>query len=274
MISIQYLKSGAAVAALSLATVAPSVAVAQDAAADGSAPGVTGAEAAEQGGKAWEYTVMPYLFAPSINGSASLGNLDIDVDVSPSTVFDHLEAAFLARVEAKHESGWGYYIDYSLMNLGKGVSLPAGAGSVIADLDQQVLDVAATYRVSEGQDVIDVYGGIRYWDLGLDVIAPGPLGIDRDESWVDPMIGVRWERQLAEDWRAIAMGDVGGFGVGSDFAWMAAVGGAYDGWDNVSLVFMYRANSVDYETGTQGTSSYFKYDTITSGPLVGVAFRF
>lgn len=218
--------------------------------------------------KAWEFEVMPYLFAPSINGDASLGNVDIGVDVGPKTIIENLEAAFMGRVDARHESGWGLYMDYSLMNLGKGMSLPGGAGSIVADIDQQVLDFAATYRVAEGQDTIDVYGGIRYWDLGLDVVAPGPLGVDRDESWVDPMIGARWQRELNEDWNFIAQGDIGGFGVGSDFAWMAAAGVSYEGWENVSLVAMYRATSVDYET------SDFKYDTVTTGPLIGASFKF
>jgi hypothetical protein len=264
MVSIRKLKSGAAGAVLALTCLAPAAALAQD----------TGSAAAQPGGKAWDFTVMPYLFAPSINGDASLGTVDINVDVDPSTVFENLEGAFLGRVDAKHESGWGFYIDYSMMKLGRGMSLPAGLGTILADIDQQVMDVAATYRVMEGRDTVDVYGGIRYWDLGLEIVAPGPLGVDRDENWVDPMIGLRWERGLSDDWRAIALGDIGGFGVSSDFAWQAAVGGAYDGWKNVSLVFMYRATGVDYDTGTAGTSSYFKYDTITSGPLIGAAFRF
>jgi hypothetical protein len=31
---------------------------------------------------------------------------------------------------------------------------------------------------------------------------------------------------------------------------------------------------VDYETGTMGTLDYFKYDTLTQGPIIGLNFKF
>jgi hypothetical protein len=47
----------------------------------------------------------------------------------------------------------------------------------------------------------------------------------------------------------------------------------WDATDYLSLMFQYRALSVDYSTGTVGTPDRFAYNTITHGPLFGLAFR-
>lgn len=232
--------------------------------------------AGQDNGREWEFSFIPYLFAPSISGAAAVGRAGGDVEVDTGTIFNNLEAAFLARLEGRHSSGYGFAIDYSMMNLGKGATSPVG--NVKVDIDQKVLDIAGTYRFGKNGNVFDAYAGLRHWDLEQGIsITSGPLAgtrLDRGKSWTDPVVGLRWQRRLSNNWRAIVQGDIGGFGVSSDFAWMAAAGGAYEGWENATLFVMVRATGVDYETGTPGTSSYFKYDTVTAGPLVGIGFRF
>jgi hypothetical protein len=71
----------------------------------------------------------------------------------------------------------------------------------------------------------------------------------------------------------ILRADVGGFGVSSDFTWNVQGGFSWDATDYLTLVFQYRALSVDYSTGTAGTPNRFTYDTIIHGPLIGLAFR-
>ena len=152
-------------------------------------------------------------------------------------------------------------------------------GSVDVDIFQGVLEGYVTYRFDQGSNVFDAYVGTRYWNIDVDVkLTVGPVSskISRGDNWVDPVIGLRWQRRIAPKWRLTAQGDIGGFGIGgaSDFSWNVMGGVAYDGWENTSIFAMYRALSVDYESGTPGTSSYFKYDTLTQGPVIGVGFRF
>ena len=53
------------------------------------------------------------------------------------------------------------------------------------------------------------------------------------------------------------------------------MGGVFwDTSDSFSLALLYRALSVDYNTGDKGTPSYFAYDAITHGPVIGFVFRF
>ncbi len=97
--------------------------------------------------------------------------------------------------------------------------------------------------------------------------------VNNSEDWVDPVIGMRWRPQIAENWVMILKGDIGGFGVASNFTWNQQGGVAWDATDYMSLVLEYRALSVDYSSGDVGSREFFVYDTITHGPLFGLAFH-
>ena len=70
----------------------------------------------------------------------------------------------------------------------------------------------------------------------------------------------------------VARADVGGFGVGSDFAWQAVARIDWKFSEKVSATFGYRALDADYEDG-EG-SSRFLYDVLTTGPVAGMTFSF
>ncbi len=112
------------------------------------------------------------------------------------------------------------------------------------------------------------------WDIDIELEVNGLKVVENTADWVDPVVGVRWMPQISENWHVILKGDIGGFGVGSDFTWNLQGGFMWDATDYLSLVFQYRALSVDYSTGKVGTQGRFAYNTITHGPLLGLAFNF
>ena len=67
-------------------------------------------------------------------------------------------------------------------------------------------------------------------------------------------------------------GDVGGFGVGSELTWNAALHLAHQLSEGVSLGFGYHVMDVDFEDGS-GLSK-FTYDVQIHGPQIGVGFHF
>jgi hypothetical protein len=95
-----------------------------------------------------------------------------------------------------------------------------------------------------------------------------------DMEWVDPFVGARIRHQLAPGKEVMLEGDVGGFGVGSDFSWQLV--GTY-GFDTslfgtpFHAVIGYRALSVDFsENGRFGKNGI---DFVQHGPIMGVTFR-
>jgi hypothetical protein len=225
----------------------------------------------------WDFVVAPYLLVPSITGDASLGRIDnADVDISGSDILHSLDLGGMLQVEARHSSGYGVMLNYAFMDLGKDFSGPLGYTDINTDIFQGILEGFATYRHHYQGGTLDFYGGVRWWDIGLNVDLNTPLGsrsYDRDEGWVDPVVGLRWAPRVAESLRLLIQGDVGGFGAASDFTWCAQAGVLWDVTESTSVALLYKALGVDYQTGTRGSPSFFEYDTITQGPLLGVVFR-
>lgn len=122
----------------------------------------------------------------------------------------------------------------------------------------------------------DLYAGVRYTDLNVDLKLK--LGVDDrdrnrknegDKNWFDPIVGLRTLWQLSPRWTAYVDGDIGGFGVGSDFQWQTTglIGYNFklaDTYD--SRVYAgYRGLYQDYEDGSGDDK--FEWDMTWHGPI-------
>lgn len=230
--------------------------------------------------ESWTWTLAPYAVAPFIDGDTSIGRLeDAGLSVDPTDIIDVLEGTFMGYVDGLHSSGWGFTLDYSFMDLGDSGSFAGGVGQADANVFQGIL-TAVLYRrlIAEPDRSLDVYGGVRRWDMDIDVTAA--LGavtrtVEVKPSWTDPLIGVRYEQALADSkWSFLGQADVGGFGVNSSFAWTLKGGFVWQASDLLSIDLAYKAVGVDYEEGTRGTPDFFSYDTVTHGPYIGFLFTF
>ncbi len=113
--------------------------------------------------------------------------------------------------EARHKSGFGISLDYAFMFLGDDAS--SNLGSVDVDIFQGILESFLTYRFDHGSNIFDAYAGARLWDIDVDVkltVGPASTKISRGDTWVDPVIGLIWQRRVAPKWRLTAQGDIGG----------------------------------------------------------------
>lgn len=232
--------------------------------------------ASAEDNREWSFVVAPYLLFPSITGDTSAGRVDgVDIDVDPGDIFGALELGGMLQLEAHHDDGFGVIVNYAFMDLGDDASGPAGIGDLGADIFQGMMEVSALRRWKTNSSSFDLYSGLRWWDIDIDVDATiGNQGrtFRSGNSWVDPVIGGRWITSLSENWRFYFQGDVGGFDLVSQFTWDVVAGLSWDAGENFSLIFMYEALGVDYESGREGTADFFAYDTITSGPFLGVVF--
>ncbi len=95
-----------------------------------------------------------------------------------------------------------------------------------------------------------------------------------DLEWVDPVVGARIRHQIAPGKDLRLEGDIGGFGVGSEFSWQVVA--AY-GFHTTCLGIPlhadlgYRALAVDYsERGRYGKNGL---DVVQHGPVMGITFN-
>jgi hypothetical protein len=220
----------------------------------------------------WKHEFAPYLWATGMDGTAGVAGVEANVDVGFSDILDNLEMAFLGTYRAT-KGPLSLTMDVVYMGLGQTAKGPGGLVAADIDMDQTAIEGTAGWAVTEQFVVL---GGLRYVDLSVEVQARGPLGDLRaakgSESWVDPIIGAHYTVPVNDRWSLILRGDIGGFGVGSDFAWQAMATVRWQASERLGILGAYRYFDMDYENGS-GTGR-FKYDLAISGPLLGVVFTF
>lgn len=228
----------------------------------------------------WSYQLEPYLMVTSIKGDATIGRTNqADVDVDFDTILDNLDAAAMVHFEAHHESGWGAVFDYGFMDLGGNKTSTTG-NSTDVSVRQGVLELQALYRNKLSDGFLDYFAGVRWWDNDIDVtldftIRPeNNFSKEIESDWVDPVVGVRWIKNIDDKWMFLAQADVGGFGLASDFTSSVQSGVMYKISDLMTLDLKYKATWVDFEEGAKGQQGYFGYDTVTHGTVIGLAFNF
>lgn len=219
----------------------------------------------------WQHEVAPYLWGAAMSGRTSVGSVTGDVDMSFGDILDNLEMGFMGAYRATRGQ-FSVTVDGIYMGLGTVGRGPAGHEKADIDLDQSALEVDAGYEVVER---LILLAGLRYNDLSVDIEATGPLGTRRagqSESWLDPLIGAAYTIPFADDWSFTLRGDIGGFGVGSDFAWQGLGTLRWQASERIGVLAAYRYIDMDYDTGKG--AGYFEYDMSLSGPALGVAFTF
>jgi len=222
---------------------------------------------AQEGPGEWRLRVAPYLLAPVLTGDAAVRGSEAEVDLGPDDVFSHLNFGFQGTIEARNDD-WGIALDAIDMNL------DASDDDRVLELDvsQAAWTPMAFVRATPN---LDVYVGARINDLGADLDFEGPLDLatlEQDETWVDPLVGLRFAAPIGDKWNLQVAGDVGGFGLGSDLAINLWPMVGYELSNSAQLAFGYRVLYMDYESGTG--AQRFAYDVLTHGPVVGAAFDF
>ena len=96
------------------------------------------------------------------------------------------------------------------------------------------------------------------------------MGAEGKQDWLDPFVGLRWRWSFTDQLQLSVRGDVGGFGVGSDFAWKAAALLYWQPFKHVGFMGGYQGLYQDYEDGSG--RDYFKYDVTMHGPILGINF--
>jgi hypothetical protein len=219
----------------------------------------------------WKQEIAPYMWGAGMSGTTMAGPVTADIDASFGDILDNLEMGFMGMYRASRDR-LSITVDGIYMGLGGDGRGPAGYVKADVDMDQSALEVDVGYEVLER---LTVFGGLRYNDLSVGIKTTGPLGTrtgDADENWVDPVIGAHYTVPFADQWSFTVRGDIGGFGVGSDFAWQGAGTLRWQASERFGVLAAYRYIDMDYDDG-EGNKR-FVYDMSMSGPALGVVFTF
>ena len=265
-----------------------------------------GADAGSGDSSDWQFSFAPYLWVSSIEAEVSvrgqtLGSAEAATSASFVELAEDLDFAFLGHAEAR-KGRWGLFVDGLYLKLSpEGQTGPVSLGpastsgfNVEMEFEATILEFGGFYRLgqweltdrgAEGPQLsLEGLLGVRYTGLDVDMrvtgTISGPLGalsrqVNLDMSpnldLVDPIVGARALIEIDPDWTLGLRGDIGGFGVGSEFAWNIVGVVTYQAWENVDLLAGYRALSYDIESSKGAGNA--DLDITLHGPVLAAVFR-
>ena len=235
----------------------------------------------------WEFQVAPYMWALSLDGDITVKGQKSDLDVDFSDIWDQLNMAGMLAFEGR-KGNWGFFGDAIYADLGDETKVDGIR--IDPDMELMMITLGGFYRLGTWDAsnapggkaptvTVDALVGGRYTylDMELDIKGPfGKLDPQGDQDWFDPFVGIRTIWDFSERWSLSLDGGVGGFGVGSDFAWHACgvIGYRFSlfGKNNARVVAGYRALSMDYTNGSGNKK--FEWDVTMHGPIIGLVIQF
>lgn len=222
----------------------------------------------------WNFIVIPYLWAPWTNGSATIKNLTTSINATPSDLANNLAGAGEIHIEAR-KNPWSFIVDPTYLKLA--TDLPNK--SIHEESKFIVSDFAVGYRALTLRNDntnnfldIDLLVDARYWDLSAELTIP-QLSLTRSggESWVDPVVGARAIYTLGEKWLFSLYADVGGFGLSSQSTWQTRLDADYKFNKYFGIIAGFRALGIDH---SRSNWREFQIKTTQFGPELGLAFTF
>lgn len=229
----------------------------------------------------WQFGVTIPLWAPQINGDATVRGNQQNLDISFQQLKDHLDAAFSLAFEVS-KGNFGLYGDGGYMKFHGANAGPLG-GNTSFDLKFVIADAGLSYvLLKTGEEhpfVLAGTAGVRYWYANPSLTFQGPRGVflfNGDKTWslADPDIGLRGSQYLTPKLHLDVSADIGGFDINNDtdITWSATGVVTYDFAKWFSLSAGYRALAIDKSKGS-GTSKS-GVNLIFNGVLILAQFNF
>jgi hypothetical protein len=267
------------------------------------------AHAQEKQQSEWAFSLTPYAWLMGATGSLTAKGQTIDVNAGIVDMFAMTDTltALMANAEARNgKLAFGLDLIYTKMvatpsfatlrNPAPFLSFSAAAGANVTST-MVIVEGSASYEIFRPAPTTAIDGlvGVRYWhastniDLAFNATAaistPEGAGLSRDRGfalastgsmdWADPILGFVVRHEIAPHHHLRLRGDIGGFGVGSQFTWQGFAGYAYDfssGPTTWAAVLGYRALGVNYVTGSGPNAQ--SVDLVLHGPVLGLTARF
>ncbi len=201
----------------------------------------------------WQFSITPVLWNASVKAQLTDNNGGGGEPVNSDYNFFSLEnlSDYLSlQAEAKHGR-------FSLLFDSLRARYQDDAAGKFINLDVSTelgfIELAAAYQLSDKYK-LDLTAGVRR--TFLDVMADFKIGAggtfpaineQSSSSWNDPIIGLRYNYLLSDNWQLWLRGDVGGFGVGTKRSINALANAQYIFNDYVSFIVGYRYLEIDFK---------------------------
>ena len=227
--------------------------------------------------KKWSFLTDVYLMFPYMDGETGIGeNLILPIDATPGDIFSKLQMGAMLYVEAKTDR-WAITSDLVYMNLNQEVTPGVILNSGTIGAKQTIWETAGLCRLLPFLEV-GAGGRLNYVqtsaDLRINAIPAGTVEATgrHHKTWFDPVLIARLSTDIKEKWLFQIRGDLGGFGVGSDFTWQLHASAGYRFTKVFQMSLGYRILSTDYKSGEEPKE--FIFDVKEFGPEIRFGVNF
>lgn len=259
----------------------------------------------------WHFNAAAYGWLINVSGSVTARGQTVDTNASFIDLVQKSQSlsGLMGYLEADKGKA-GMYVDFVYTNLGFGANTASYRNPISGLKITTSASAALTYRLfiievggvyelfrwqhsERSSTAIDGVMAFRYWNNSVAASFDADANVDfshlhLDRSfglaiaradaiqWVDPVFGVRVRHQFTPHQEFTVRGDIGGFGLGSQFSWQAVAVYSYawelDGGRKLAALLGFRALGVNYSSGS-GPDGVGINETLY-GPIIGVSYRF
>ena len=233
----------------------------------------------------WEFTVSPYVWFAVFSGDVTVKGMKLGVDLSIVDLLDNLKLIGFAELEAR-KGPLGLHFNWIHADVDGEIpisGIPIGVD--FAKLTQ--LELWGYKRLSlwsfgnmPNQKLpsitLDPYVGGRYTHLKFNAGIPWGPSFSEHKEWIDTVIGIRTGFIFSERLHLTLSGDIGGFGVSSDFTWNVLSLIRYRfmkwNWGEAEIFGGYKALYQKFSDGHG--ANQFVWNTTMYGPILGLKIQF
>src|SRR5262245_12845273 len=228
---------------------------------------VPAAANAQQAPDRWTVELTPYLWAAGVDGNTAADGTGSEIDTDYKFFsLDNLDFALGTAVEAR-KGRWGVLGDAMYVEFSD--EFDRGPNSEV-ELSGGVFDMVGLMAASNGRPLELVFG-LRSVALNSTVAVARVPRAEARESWLDPIIGLRFVYDFNDRWSVALRGDVGGAGISSHSSELATNVSAIFGWrigEKVTLRGGYRMLQMDFD------GDDLVLDATLQGYIVGASWAF
>jgi hypothetical protein len=215
----------------------------------------------------WTVELTPYLWAAGLDGNTAADGAGSEIDTDYKFFsLDNLDFALGTAVEAR-KGRWAVLGDAMYVEFSDAFER-APASEV--EVSGGFVETVGAMQASNGRP-FELLFGLRFVALESTVdIAPVPRASAR-ETWLDPIIGLRYTHAFNDRWSVALRGDIGGAGISSESSELATNVSAMFGWrigERTTLRGGYRMLQMDFD----GDSLVL--DATLQGYVIGASWAF
>jgi hypothetical protein len=226
------------------------------------------------GADATEWSLTPYMWGSDISETLLLDGSEVGGDDTDfDDLVDKLDTSLQLHLEGVGER-WGVFGDITYVELADSADGELGFGRLDVEIEEMLVEAGLIWRGAGGPDGLELLLGVRYLDvdevyrLAIGEL-PDPYQRRLNESYLDLLVGARYNALLSERWMLSLRGDLSAGG--TDLVWTAQglLGWRFGARRQSAVLAGYRYRELEY-----GKADVLDVEKTLSGFVLGLKIGF